>query len=49
MIDYDCIKNKRIIKVTPCIFYINSIEGHKMLEFGWLYWSFVIVIKKGEN
>lgn len=36
---WDIVKNKNIIKITPSIFYHSQ---YKMLEFGWIYWSFVI-------
>jgi len=36
---WDIVKNKGIIKITPSIFYH---QDAKLLEFGWIYWSFVI-------
>lgn len=39
---WDIVKNKTIFKVTPSVFYH---PGHKLIEFGWLWWSFVIKLK----
>ena len=36
---WDIIENKNVVKITPSIFYLRE---PRLLEFGWLYWSFVI-------
>lgn len=40
---WDVVKNKSILKITPSIFYHS---GKGLLEFGWIYWSIAILIKK---
>ena len=41
--DWDFIKNKGIVKITPAIFWHRDA---RLLEFGWIWWSFVIKIDK---